>query len=151
MKTVLEQASEKSEEQVTIRCVEVTQEIRNLQAYAEGVGNSITATVDGKTVNVPLRDILYFEAVDERVFVYLPRQVGEVKGRLYEYEDLLGEKGFVRVSKSVLLRLSAIGSIQPTLGRKFLAELEGGERVIISRQYIKTLREMLLGGNVNGI
>ncbi len=150
MRTILTRVSDKDEEQVTIQCVEVTQDIRNLQAYAESVGNSITAEIDGKTVNVPLGDILYFEAVDEKVFAYLPAAVADVKGRLYEYEDRLREKGFLRVSKSVLLHLSKIQNISPTLGRKFIAELEGGECVVISRQYIKTLREILLGGNVNG-
>ncbi|MBQ1554718.1 MAG: LytTR family transcriptional regulator [Clostridia bacterium] len=149
MKTVLQPVSDNADEQVTIACVEVTQEIRNLQAYAESVGNCVTAVIDGKTLSVPLDDILYFEALDEKVFVYLSDAVGEVKGRLYEYEDRLGQKGFARISKSVLLHLTKLQTIRPTLGRKFMAELSGGECVVISRQYIKPLREILLGGNIN--
>ena len=149
MKTVIQEIADKSAEQVIIACTEVTQEIRNLQAHAESVGNSIAADLDGKQVNVSLDDILYFEAVDEQVFVYLASDVGRVRGRLYEYEERLSDRGFVRVSKSVLLHLRMVRNISPALGRKFIAELTNGEQVIISRQYIKTVREILLGGKIN--
>lgn len=149
MKTIIRKISEKDKELVTIECVEVTQEIMNLKSYADGVGNSIAGTIDGKLVEASLGDILYFEAVDEKVFAYLEKNVIEVKGRLYEYESRLAEKGFVRISKSILLHLTKVENISPTLNRKFIAELSNGEQVIISRQYVKTLKEVLLGGKAN--
>lgn len=149
MKTILKKISDKDKEQVTIECVEVTQEILTLQAYAEGVGSSISAVIDGRMANVSLGDILYFEAVDEKVFAYLAGEVAEVKGRLYEYESSLSQKGFVRISKSVLLHLKKVNSISPAPGRKFIAELCNGECVVISRQYIKYVKQILLGGKIN--
>ncbi len=146
---MIQNVGERSQEQVTIECVEVTQEIENLRAYAEGVGDSVVGVVDGATVNLPLKDILYFEAVDEKVFAYLEKDVAQVRGRLYEYEERLAEKGFVRVSKSVLLHLSKVSSIRPELSRRLIAEMTNGEQVLISRQYVKPLKEILLGGKNN--
>lgn len=151
MKTVIHTIADKADEQVTIDCCEVTQEILNLRAHAESVGGSITGVTDGKSVVLPLSAILYFEAVDERVFAYTESDVADVRGRLYEYEERLSDKGFVRVSKSVLVRLDKIRSIAPSPGRKFEAELCNGERVIISRQYAAHLKRILLGGKVNEI
>jgi DNA-binding LytR/AlgR family response regulator len=149
MKTVVTTISNPADEQVTIACVEVTQEILNLQAQAESVGNCLSAMIDGRQVNLPLSDILYFEAVDEKVFAYASDTVAEVRGRLYEYENSLSAKGFLRVSKSVLLHLDKLRSIRPAPGRKFIAELTNGENIMISRQYIQSLRQTLLGGKIN--
>ncbi len=149
LKTVISKISVKENEQVTIECVEVTQEIMNLKSYAEGVGNSIAGTIDGKMTEASLSDILYFEAVDESVFAYLEKDVMAVKGRLYEYEKRLSEKGFVRISKSILLHLNKVENIRPALNRKFIAELSNGEQVMISRQYVKPLKEVLFGGKAN--
>ena len=146
---MIQNVGERSQEQVTIECVEVTQEIENLRAYAESVGDSVVGVVDGATVNLPLNDILSIEVVDEKVFAYLEKDVAQVRGRLYEYEERLAEKGFVRVSKSVLLHLSKVSSIRPELSRRLIAEMTNGEQVLISRQYVKPLKEILLGGKIN--
>ena len=149
MKTVINKISDKAKEKVTIDCCEVTQEIINLRDHAESVGDNISCTVGGKSVILPLSDILYFEAVDEKVFAYTESDVANVRGRLYEYEDRLSDKGFARISKSVLIHLNKISSIAPSPGRKFEAGLCNGERVIISRQYAAELKKILLGGKVN--
>lgn len=149
MKTVIRTTADKSDEKVTIDCCEVTQEIINLRDHAESIGSSISGISDGKSVVLPLSDILYFEAVDEKVFAYTQNDVADVRGRLYEYEDRLAEKGFVRISKSVLVHLSKVRSISPSPGRKFEAELCNGERVIISRQYAANIKKVLFGGKIN--
>ena len=92
MKTVINKISDKAYEKITIDCCEVTQEIINLRNHAESVGGSICGITDGKSVILPLSDILYFEAVDEKVFAYTESDVADVRGRLYEYEDRLSDK-----------------------------------------------------------
>lgn len=149
MKTIIREISDRENEQVTIECVEVTQEILNLKSYADGVGNRISGMIGGRLTDASLGDILYFEAVDEKVFAYLAKEVMEVKGRLYEYEERLSAKGFARISKSVLLHLNKVENIRPALNRKFIAELSNGEQVMISRQYVKPLKKILLGGKAN--
>ena len=149
MKTVIHTIADKADEKVTIDCCQVTQEIINLRNHAESVGGSISGSTGGKSVILPLSDILYFEAVDEKVFAYTANDVADVRGRLYEYEGMLRDKGFVRVSKSVVVHLNKIKSIAPSPGRKFEAELCNGERVIISRQYAAELKKILIGGKVN--
>ena len=149
MKTVINQIPDKANELVTIDCCEITQEIINLRDHAESVGDNISCMVGGKSVILPLSDILYFEAVDEKVFAYTESDVADVRGRLYEYEERLADKGFARVSKSVLVHIIKIKGIAPSPGRKFEAELCNGERVIISRQYAADLKKILLGGKIN--
>ena len=52
---------------------------------------------------------------------------------------------FLRVSKSMLLNLMKIRSIQPALNGRLVAVLQSGEEAIISRSYVKALKSALKG------
>lgn len=88
-------------------------------------------------------EIYYFEYVDQKVFAYGKTKVYEIKNKLYELEEQLPKTDFIRVSKSCILNLNKIGSLAPSLGGRFEAKLKNGEKVIISRQYVAVLKEVL--------
>ena len=46
---------------------------------------------------------MLIESVDNKAFLYTKKMVYETRQRLYELEELLKEKHFLRVSKSMLL------------------------------------------------
>lgn len=87
--------------------------------------------------------IYYFEAVDNKVFIYCRQRVYESKQRLYEIEAQFANSDFIRVSKSVILNIGKINSIAPAYGGRFEATLDNQEKVIISRQYVPALKEKL--------
>ena len=69
---------------------------------------------DGEKMHqVQLRDICYFEAVDNRVFAYLDTKVFEIHSKLYELEQQYGNADFFRVSKSVIVKLSKVDHFSP--------------------------------------
>jgi DNA-binding LytR/AlgR family response regulator len=98
---------------------------------------------DGSVSRIKLGDIYYFEAVDGKVFVYSKDKVHEVKEKLYELEELCREKNCFRASKSTILNIAKIASIHPSISGRFVALLDNGERVVISRQYVPALKNML--------
>ena len=69
----------------------------------------------------------------------------ESKQRLYELEEILREKHFLRVSKSTLLNLMKVSSIKPALNSRFIAVLPSGEQIVISRKYVPELKKALKG------
>ncbi|MBQ2407043.1 MAG: LytTR family transcriptional regulator DNA-binding domain-containing protein [Lachnospiraceae bacterium] len=94
---------------------------------------------------IPIMNIYYVEAVDNRVFLYCSKQIYETKRRLYEIEDILVEKNFLRVSKSVVLNLMKVKAIKPAMNGRFLAILLNDEEIIISRKYVSALKNKLKG------
>lgn len=133
-------------EQIEIRCHEITEEVREIVAFVKTRQGQLTGVQEGKQYEVPVSDILYIEAVDNKVFLYTKKQVYETKQKLYELEDLLREKYFLRVSKSLLLNLMKVQSIKPALNGRFMAVLQSGEEIIISRKYVPELKKALKGG-----
>lgn len=95
---------------------------------------------------MPVPEVCYIEAVDNKVFLYTAKQVYETRQKLYELEELLKENYFLRVSKSLLLNLMKVRAIKPALNGRFTAVLQSGEEIIISRKYVPALKTALKGG-----
>ena len=88
-------------------------------------------------------DVYYFEAVDNKVFLYLEKNVYETRMKLYELERRFSGTDFFRVSKSVILNLAKVKNFTPGFNGKFEALMKNGERVGISRQYVPLLKNKL--------
>ncbi len=133
-------------EQIEIRCHQITEEVREIVAFVKTRQGQLTGLQEGKQYEIPMPDILYIEAVDNKVFLYTQKQVYETKQKLYELEELLRQKYFLRVSKSLLLNLMKVRSIKPALNGRFTAILQSDEEIIISRKYVPELKKALKGG-----
>ena len=145
MDVAIEQVGKESEELVLIRCHAVTEEVREIAAFIKSRQGSLSGVKDQKQYEIAVPDIYYIESVDGRTFLYTKEQVYETSYRIYELESQLKARHFLRVSKSTLLNLMKIRSIQPALNGRFTAVLPSGEEVIISRSYVKGLKTALRG------
>ena len=133
-------------EQLEIRCHEMTDEVKEIVTFVKSRQGQMTGIIEGKQYEIPVIDVYYIEAVDNKVFLYCSRQVYETKQKLYELEEILREKYFLRVSKSLLLNLMKVKSIKPAFNGRFTAILQSGEEIMISRKYVPELKEALKGG-----
>lgn len=88
-------------------------------------------------------EVLYFESVDNRTFLYTKDKVIEIKERLYKIEAELSDKDFIRISKSQIVNINKIKSLRPELNRTILATMCNGEHLCISRKYVRTIRSLL--------
>ncbi len=128
---------------VEIHCREVTPETERLQRYISRFDERITATSDGNTYNVQVDEILYIESVDKKTFIYLQGHVLQTEKRLYELEELLDGKTFFRCSKSTIVNLGKITKLKPEVTRNILATLTNGEVIVISRRYVRALKDLI--------
>ncbi len=145
MDVEIEQVGRERKEQVLIRCHAVTEEVREIAAFVKSRQGRLTGMKDSRQYEIAVSDIYYFESVDGKTFLYTKEQVYETAYRIYELESMLRSKNFLRVSKSMLLNLMKIRSIQSALNGRFAAVLLSGEEVIISRSYVKGLKAALRG------
>lgn len=146
MQVKLLKITKEQPEQVEIRCHEVTEEVQEIVTFIKTRQGQLTGAQEGKQYEIPVTDICYIEAVDDKVFLYTSKQVYETRQRLYELEELLKEKYFLRISKSMLLNLMKIQAIKPALNGRLTAVLKSGEEIIISRKYVQELKRALKGG-----
>ena len=129
--------------QIVIKCKKIDDEIKRLKNHIELFDKKLYAKKDNKMFFVNSSDILYFDSVDNRTFLYTEDDVMEIKQRLYELEVSLSDKDFVRISKSQIVNINKIRSLKPELNRTILATMSNGEQLYISRKYVKVIRDML--------
>lgn len=130
---------------VDIRCEQANEYVLKLKEHIElfGMGLLVRTGTGGETRRIPSAEVLYFESVDDRTFLYTKHEVFEIRLRLYELEEALSPAGFLRVSKSAVVNLNRISSLRPELNRNIIATMENGERIVISRSYAKKLKTVL--------
>lgn len=142
MKIVIEELQDGEEDQIIIKCREMTEELIHILALIKS-HDALIAYVGNNIHRVPPKDIYYIEVVDNKTFIYCRDTVYESKQKLYELEIFLSKSDFLRVSKSVLINLSKIKMLSPALSGRFEATLGNSEKIIISRQYVSDLKKTL--------
>ncbi len=141
----IEQIGKNEEELVLIRCRAVTEEVREIASFVKSRQGHVSGVSDSKRYEIAVTDICYVESVDGKTFLYTNDGVFETAYRIYELEDMLKPKHFLRIAKSMLVNLMKIQSIQPAFNGRFTAVLRTGEKIIISRNYVKSLKAALKG------
>lgn len=133
----------KSNMQIIIKCRQIDNEVIRLKSHIELFDSKLSAKKGNELYFISSSDVLYFESVDNRTFLYTTNDVMEINQRLYELENMLMDKDFARISKSLIVNINKIQSLKPELNRTILATMCNNEQLSISRKYVKTIRNIL--------
>ena len=143
MRIIYEKAKEGEEEVIIVRCRKITEDLTYAARTLNAVIGGVTATKDGEIYKLPLPDIYYFEVVENNSFFYCESEVYESKLKLYEFEELTYGTHFFRATKSTVINADKIVCVSPALYGRFSATLDNGERVMVSRQYVSSLKRIM--------
>lgn len=92
----------------------------------------------------PYDKIQYFEADNNDVYCIIEndKKIYKVREKLYELENKLDSKIFMRVSKSNIVNILNVKEIIPWFGSKFLLKFKGSsKKVEVTRTYIKEFKK----------
>ena len=153
MKIKIEIDEQLNEDEITIRCRELNDQIEQLQKAVREINASSQRYVFQKGESqyyLSLDEILFFEADDHHIYAHTKNEVYETKYKLYVLEKLL-HSYFLRVSKSTVLNMREVLSIKKNLTSASLIEFRNSDkRTYVSRSYYKMLemrmRELYLRG-----
>ena len=89
-------------------------------------------------------EVLRFYGEDKEVRAQaLGGAVYTVRLRLYELEERLDRKAFVRVSHSEIVNWKRVTALDLSLSGTIRVTLEGGVVTYVSRRYVKKIKEVL--------
>lgn len=143
MRVKFEKVATPDEEGALIRAMAVTEDIQSAMELLEVGSARIAVSREGQTWLCNIRDIYYIESVDKKTFLYTKTECFETKYRLYELEEILNHY-FLRCSKAMIVNLRKIKAVSSELGGRMNATLLNGEVIVISRSYVKELKQRLL-------
>ena len=143
MKITIQECPPEEEEEIVIRCRTVDESLLKL-IYSLRLGrDKLTVSKGDKIFQVKPAEIYYFEAVDNKVFACMEKEVLDTKSKLYELEKHLENTDFFRASKSTIINLAKVKNICPAFNGRFEVCMENGERLMVSRQYVPDLKKKL--------
>ncbi|MBR4557329.1 MAG: LytTR family transcriptional regulator [Clostridiales bacterium] len=128
---------------VKITAPGMTPEVEKIVSLMRMVDMQIAVRKGSETILLDAGRILYVEAVERNTFVYTTEEVYESDLKLYEFEQQLSGRDFIRVSKQGLLNLKQVKSLRADVDRKIRVTLQNGEQIIVSRMYADELRKRL--------
>ena len=143
MRIIIESPEPDDEDVIIVRCATPDQRLLSMLLPFQNANTELTGYTDDKIVRLNYQDVYYFEANENRVFAYYHSEVYEVRYKLYELEEMFIPLDFVRCSKSMIVNMEKIEYLSPLFSGKMEAHLKNGEKIVISRQYVRGLKNKL--------
>lgn len=145
MKLNIQEDLSLGETEITIRCPYMDNRLKRLVEQIRQYSSCLTGYQETKQFQLPLESIYYLESVDGKTFLYQKKEVYTCRENLAALESQLARSGFVRISKNCILNLAFLEYVEPLFNHRLKAILKNGEALIVSRNYIASLREQLKG------
>ena len=133
------------EEYIKIRYKELTPSIKRILGILDDAPDKIWGRNDTGTVCISLRDLLYLESVDDKLFAYTGDSVLKIDGSLNSFMTDFDDGTFFRCSKSMVINVGRVQALRSLSSNRIDATMEGGEHIIISRRYASEFRRLLKG------
>ena len=142
MKVSVEITPGVKEPYAVIYTAQVTEEIqRTIDLLGTG-DTPVTAYHEEKLIILQPEDIFMVRVEDGDTILYGAKQKFRSRKRLYELSIQLG-KQFMQISKSTLVNLSYLDSVEPGLGGTMLLKLKNGCKDYVSRKYLPGFKRYL--------
>lgn len=137
--------SEKYDEvEITINCSHIDNRLERLINQINQLTITLTGTRDGRTFSLFMDNLYYIESIDNQTFLYEENEVYKSDLKLYEFDQLLVDTYFIRISKNLIVNTAHIDSVRALLNGKFEASLTNNEKVIVNRHYVRAFKDKFL-------
>lgn len=120
--------------------------IKSLNGNLKQKEKFVTVRCDDKFELFPHSKIQYFESDNNSTYCIVEndKKIYKIKEKLYELEETLDCKSFIRISKSNIVNVLNIKEIIPWFGSKLLIKFKGTNKTIeVTRSYVKNFKEYL--------
>ena len=143
MKVSVDISPEHTEPYAVIYTSQMTDKIQRLLEVFGNSESPITALLNEEDLIIlQPKDIYMVRVENGDTIIYGEKQAYRSRKRLYELAQQLG-KQFMQISKSTLINLSYMDSIEPGFSGTLLLKLRNGCKDYVSRTYLPELKKYL--------
>ena len=133
-----------AEPKVIVLASQITDEVSSVVRMLSEFEPKLIAGFRDDTVTVlEEKDILNIYAANGKVFAVLPSGEYTLRLRLYEIEERLRQRHFVRISNSEIINLKKVKSFDLSFTGTICVTLSDGSKTYASRRYVTKLKEVL--------
>ena len=133
-----------TEPKVIILTNRMTEEVHSIVQMLSETEPKLIAGFREDTVTVlDEKDIMKIYAANGKVYAVLPSGEYTLRLRLYEIEERLKQRHFVRISNSEIINLKKVKSFDLSFTGTICVILSDGSKTYASRRYVSKLKEVL--------
>ena len=132
------------EPELHICCSEKTPEVICLKELLDGMlltKLSVHKNQESKSITIP--EIVRIYSENKKVYVRTRDEIYEVKDRLYTLEEMLKDRGFVRISNSEIVNISQIEKLDMGYVGTIRMQMKNTDVTFVSRRYVAKIKEVL--------
>ena len=111
--------------------------------FLQKKGMTLTGQKAGRTYVVDLSDVLYIEGLQRETFAYTDHLGLQLNRKLYQLQEELYPRQFIRISKSYLVNLAKVEQIAPSFNGRLTLILKNGIQLEVSRSYAPHFRKAI--------
>lgn len=112
-----------------------------IKRLSETYSDSMTAFSERGVEIIDYKDVIRFYSENKKVFVQTSKGKYTVRLRLYELEDKLDSKIFVRISNSEIVNIRKIRNMDTSLTGTICVFLQGDIKTYASRRYVSKIKK----------
>ena len=143
MRVEIRLSPDEKEPHAVIHASRITEEIEQAARTLEKSKAEIITARQGERIVVLHADDIYMVRTEaQETVVYTEKKKYTTGKRLYEMEEALGED-FMRISKSTIVCLRQVESVEPAFSGAMYLILQNGLRDSISRRYLSAFKQYL--------
>lgn len=133
-----------AEPRIVVVAAEMTEEIDALLKKLSGQDmQMITGQKDGKLEILEPAELIRVFAQGGKVLASARRGQYALRMRLYELEERLDPRRFVRISNSEIINLCEAESFDLSIAGTICVQMKNGETTYVSRRYVSKIRKIL--------
>ena len=145
MKLQIDQIPTLEETEILIKCREIDSKINKISNYIRTSYITLIGKIEGEQFVLNLDDIFYFEAVENKVFAYVEKEVYEVNYKIQELVEMLSRTSFIQTARTIILNINKIEKVSTLVNGRISAVLINGEKMIITRVFSHSFKNKLNG------
>ncbi|MFD2924304.1 LytTR family DNA-binding domain-containing protein [Halobacillus naozhouensis] len=132
------------ETKVTIHCKEMDASVKEILDFLNERETEFIVGRKGEKQHILMpREVHYFHSEGDTVFATSSDGGFKVKEKLYELEQLLPSKQFIRLSKSVIANLYEVSHFESSFNGTLCVYFKSGVKEYASRHYVTKIKEFL--------
>lgn len=143
MKIILKEDKSLTESIIDITYNIFDQRIKRVVELVKTNGVQLKGEKEGSIHLMPSSDIYHIESVDNVSFLYSELDIFESREKLYSLNNQLKNTSFTQINKSTILNMDYLKSVSSLSNYRLEAQLDNGEKIIISRHYMKNVKQYL--------
>lgn len=132
------------ETEVIIISNEMNDDIEGISRFVNSSNsNRLIAKNEEEVILLDLKEVIRFYSLNKKVYAYTNKSNYEINKRLYELQETLDKKNFVRVSNTDIVNLDYVKRLDFSFKGTIAIELKKGDSVYVSRSYLGEFKKIL--------